>query len=84
MHRVRVAGRLALVVAVIVASGFAGWSTRQGKPAPGRDANVIPFPRRKQFAGTSAHLAQFRKRGILTPEGLASQQKALRERAFRG
>ncbi len=54
MHRVRVAGRLALVVAVIVASGFAGWSTREGKPAPGRDANVIPFPRRKRYRGESS------------------------------
>ncbi len=51
MHRVRVAGRLALVVAVVVASGFAGWSTREGKPAPGREANVIPSPRRKRFGG---------------------------------
>lgn len=26
MHRVRVAGRVALVVAIIVASGFTGWT----------------------------------------------------------
>lgn len=54
MDRVRVAGRVALVVAVIVASGFAGWSTREGKPAPGGDANVIPFPRRKRSRGESS------------------------------
>jgi hypothetical protein len=84
MHRVRVAGRVALVVAVVVASGFAGWATREGKPAPGRDANVIPFPRRTRFAGTSAHRARLKKQGMLTPEEFARRKKALQKRAFRG
>jgi len=38
MHRVRGAGRVALVVAIIVASGFAGWT---GQKVQKKDGSAL-------------------------------------------